>query len=496
MIRNQTYYLRILILTLTGILACHAPVAAQNIPLTADGPHYQNLTNPSNLYVRDRIYKIRISLMQGGYLSSTPQSAGSAGTHISRLFDPKYWRNDGLESELLTPADRSELLSDHIGRHNSARFLNQAELRWLDIRWHGSDRSYAVSLKTRYASRFEIGRGLFSVDPDNNGDFSNINRSFHQNTQVLHELSFTTAESLTYLSGMLPNLSQFVVGISPKVILAGGYNALEIEERFLTDGLRGTRASALSYNQKAAGYMTQFGSGGLSGQPVPGFTRSNLLNPAGYGFGLDAGMSYMITLGDDLSLLNRGFEATRKAVRIHLSLTDIGAVYYSGETLNADLESAATFLTEEPATVERTFYGAPAEYIHFLKPLKHHDLDFTQAEQNESMTVFLPAAAHAGIDFRYDWFSIDGTAHYYFQDQAFSTSGLAVNSGIEIRPAPLLSLHAGAGYSPHQTHHYTGGLRLHTSWFDINTSALLLGTRGSNNLMFSGATGGVSFYLN
>src|SRR5690625_2612347 len=75
-----------------------------------------------------------------------------------------YWRNTGLEQQLLTPEGRETILRDHFGSNSTARFFNQAEMNWIDIRWHGNRRSYALSLKTRYASRFEIGRGLFSLE--------------------------------------------------------------------------------------------------------------------------------------------------------------------------------------------------------------------------------------------------------------------------------------------------------------------------------------------
>lgn len=473
-----------------------AGLAAQNISLTTDSPPYQNLTNPSNLYIQEQIYKTRWSVLQGGYLSYNPHPTESVSHHINRMFDTKYWRNTGLESEQLNPALRENLLHDHYGSNNSARFFNQAELKWLDFRWHGSRRSYAVSLKTRYASRFEIGRGIFSVDQSGLQDFSSVNRSFHQKSQVLHEISFTTAEPLTYLSGMFSNLSQFVAGITPKLIIAGGYNALQIDEQLAYNDMTDSWSSTLTYDQKSAGHMTQFAAGALRGTPGTGLTRKNLLNPAGYGFGIDAGLSYMITLGDDLSLLNRGVEATRKAVRFSLSLTDIGAMIYTGDTFEAHQEAVVTPLQEAPAVAERTFYGAPAEYIHFLEPLGLLEADGIRMKENESIGVYLPSAAHGGIDFRYNSFSADGSVHYHFQDHAFAASGLTVNSGIEIRPLPLLSLRAGAGFSQNQPGYYIGGARLHTRWFEVNASAVLIRTQGSNSHSFSGAMGGVAFYLN
>src|SRR5690625_5922299 len=92
-------------------------------------------------------------------------------------------------------------------------------MNWIDIRWHDNRRSYALSLKTRYASRFEIGRGLFSLEGSQNGDYSAINRSFYQKSQVFHELSFTTAEPLTYLSVLLFVLSQLVICISTSFLI-------------------------------------------------------------------------------------------------------------------------------------------------------------------------------------------------------------------------------------------------------------------------------------
>ena len=478
------------------LIAGATSLSAQNVSLTTGISPYQHLTNPSNLYVQDRLYNVRVSALQSGYLSYTPQPGGSIPAHVNRLFDTKYWRNTGRESEFLTPGGREQIIRDHYGSGNSARFFNQAEMNWLDIRWHGSGRSYALSLKTRYASRFEIGRGIFSMEGAGPANGNRVNRSFHQKSHVLHEISFTTAEPLTYLSGMLPNLSQFVVGISPKLLIAGGYTELQADEQVHFDSLTNTWSSDLSFHQKAAGYMAQFATDAMRGGYVPGLTRKNLLNPAGYGVGIDAGISYMMTLGDDLSLLNRGREATRKALRVNFSLTDIGAMIYSGDTFEATLDPDVTTLHEEPAVAERTFYGAPAEYIYFLEPLGLHEVDRIQIVENESMAVFLPSAAHFGLDFRYNRFSAEGSAHYYFQDHAFSASGFGVNSVLEIRPVSLLSFHAGAGFSQNQPSYYSGGARLHTRWFEVNASAVLIQTAGSNTHTFSGAMGGIAFFLN
>src|SRR5690625_5436419 len=102
--------------------------------------------------------------------------------------------------------------------------------------------------------------------------------------------------------------------------------------------------------------MAEFANDIAGGRYVPGLTRKNLLNPAGYGFGVDAGISYMVTLGDDLSLLNRGKEATRKALRFNFSLTDIGALFFTGEQFCANLDSTVTILLEEPEVTDLTFY--------------------------------------------------------------------------------------------------------------------------------------------
>lgn len=472
-------------------------IQAQNISLTRGGALYQDLTWPQNLYVQDRLYNVRISVLQGGYLSYTPQPAGSVSQHLDRLYDTRYWRNTGLESEMLSPSGREKILQDHFGSNNTARFFNQAEMNWVDIRWHGNRRSYAISLKTRYASRFETGRGLYTLEGVQNGDYSAINRSFHQKSQVFHELSFTTAEPLTYLSGMMSDLSQFVVGITPKFVIAAGYTEVHADEQIHYDQLAHNWSSTFSFNQKASGYMAEYASDIVQGRYVPGLTRRNLLIPAGYGFGIDAGVSYMITLGDDLSLLYRGREATRKALRFNFSLTDIGAVFYAGDTFGANLEPAVSTLQEEPGVPRRAFYGAPAEYVHFLEPLGLHRMeDQIEIDVNEPKSVFLPSAAHAGIDFMYNLISLSGTAHYTFQDQAFSNSGFGVNSTIEVRPVSPLSFHAGAGFSQDQSGYYTGGARLMTRWFELNATAVLVRTRGSGSHHFSGAMGGLAFYLN
>src|SRR5690625_7165545 len=105
---------------------------------------------------------------------------------------------------------------------------------------------------------------------------------------------------------MLSALSQFVVGNTPKFLIAAGYTEVYADEQIHYDQLAHHWSSTFQFNQRASGYMAEFANDIAVGRYVPGLTRRNLLNPAGYGFGVDAGISSMVTLVDDRRLVDRG----------------------------------------------------------------------------------------------------------------------------------------------------------------------------------------------
>jgi hypothetical protein len=91
-----------------------------------------------------------------------------------------------------------------------SEFVNQTDFYWFGLKWVRPERSYALSLRSRVASRYQLGQGLFSDQLfDKNGDIT-FDQSFNQRYQSLHELSFGFAESFTLLNGLFrsfPNLS-------------------------------------------------------------------------------------------------------------------------------------------------------------------------------------------------------------------------------------------------------------------------------------------------
>ena len=286
--------------------------------------------NPANLYIQEKNYRFQISLLQGGLYYDTLLPYPN---NIDRF---KSYNNhtqlfDGYTNVEKLGVDDYEILlnRNYPGNNTTRKFLTQTDFYWFGLKWVRPERSYGLAFRTRYSSRYEIGKGYFSKDPiERNGSLI-VDQSFDQKSQILHEISFGYAESFTYLNGLFPQLSEFIIGIAPKFVISGSSLHSDFTNIYKREEESLTWNHTTSYSQKNSGVLTgystrYFNSASLPSDPNHSF--KSLMKPAGYGFGIDIGVTYMLTFGDDLSMLRQQNQPTEKSLRLSFSLTDVGVV--------------------------------------------------------------------------------------------------------------------------------------------------------------------------
>jgi hypothetical protein len=497
---------------ITGMLLClitsipvhgQMSVTTENMALGGGGTSYLTgyealFVNPANLYIQEKNYSFQISLLQGGgYFDSLLPITGN-NTRFSRFREISAPYHAPSMRRQLNNEMREELLSRSFELNRlDSEFVNQTDFYWFGLKWMRPERSYALSFRTRTASRYILGQGLFSDQIFEKNGVVTFDQSFNQRYQTLHELSFGYAESFTLLNGLIPRLSGFIIGIAPKIVLGGSYLEADYHNRFVMDSETMIWNQNQRFRQNSSGLLTEHADPFFSGQTLPvNHTFSDLLRPTGFGFGLDLGLTWLITFGDDFSVLRQQNEPTEQSLRLSISVTDLGAVYYSDNPLRYNTGLDTREVSRPNQLSEYLFEGAPNEHYSFLSQFEPFRNLLRTSPRSENFGVLLPMSLNAGGLFQYKRLKVMGDFTYSVVENAFNPSGIISYLGLEIRPVPYLPIRAGTRLSSHLPGYYSIGTGIETRRFDLNASFQLKSRNGRPSSEILGASViGLKFYL-
>jgi hypothetical protein len=455
--------------------------------------------NPANLFIREKNYRLQLSLLQSGGTVDALSRVHSPTDRL-RLFESHLLPYKTLdEGQRLDHDLRNEIIDRNFpGRRRAVAQQSYSDIHWFGLKWYGEDRAYALGLRSRHYSNFELGRGYFSNSTIESNGEQLLDRSFRHQYQTLHELSFGFAESFTFLNGLTSGLNQFIVGIAPKVVLAGSYlnseyrntysyreeNNTWLRDHQFTEHTSGTFSdqSRIHYNNNRIDFV--------------GGSFNELMNPSGIGFGLDVGITYLITFGSDLSVILRDNVPTEKSLRISFSITDLGAVHHFRDAEKSQYEARMDEITRLPSLSNYSFTGAPGEHLFFLNHLEDSPLDEPAENQSRSIQALLPAAMHAGALFQINRVKLMGDFSMPIAGNQFASKAPVFYVGAELRPLSFLPLRAGTRLAPHLPGYYSFGFGIDTRYFEINTAVQLRSSRiGPTEELMGVSLTGIKLYF-
>lgn len=433
--------------------------------------------NPANLYIQEKNYRFQISLLQGGIYYDTVLPITNTMDRFDSFQDQTHFFDSQSSSIALAPDDYETILSrNYSGNNTSKEFLTENDIYWFGLKWVRPERSYALALRTRYATRYELGRGFFSANPVEKNNSSIVDQSFSQKSQLLHELSFGYAESFTFLNGLFPQLSEFIIGIAPKIVISGASLDATFTNTYERDSASNSWVQQTGYEQQTSGVLSTYGKQYFNSGSLPvqsDETFRDLMQPSGIGFGLDIGVTYLITFGDDFSVLRQQNQPTKKSLRIGLSITDLGAVYQYKSPLQSSTESEEKLTPQIGPLSDKVFLGAPNEHYFFLSQFDQFTSLASSSQGQESYDLLLPTSIQAGALFQYQRIKLMGDFSYSLSETPFNHTGLASYIGIELRPLPFLPIRGGTRFARKMSGYYSFGTGLETKYFDLNMSVLL-----------------------
>ncbi len=458
--------------------------------------------NPANLLLQDKNRDLSITILQGStFWSGLNRTEGfkdyfDGFREVLKPFEP----SDGFNLRTFQGNERDEFLERHFVNGHSYRSFNaQSELNWVGIKWAGSEKAFALSLRTRIGNQFTLGRGLFSDEAIQKNSDLIVNRSFKHNYQILHELSFGYSESFTFLNGIQPGSTEFIIGIAPKLIIPGSGLNVDVTDQYTFQPDHSNWNRETAYFQNSSGALTeQVISDYRSFIDDPNQTPllnpvsfNDMLKPTGIGIGLDIGLTYLITFGDELTLIKEDKRVINQSLRFSISLTDIGGTFINREASEISTDYQAIESNRTGPITDIIYGGSPNEHYFFLNQLGVQLPNQDGSTEVEQIYVMLPASIQTGALFQFNWFKIMGDASYSMVDSAYKPAGIVSYIGTEIRPFHFLPLRAGTRFGKNLPSIFSFGTGLETAGFDLS-AAVMIQTDEFGSTPFTGHLVGAS----
>jgi len=456
--------------------------------------------NPANIQLREKNYRVQFSFAEIGVYHDTPLRIRNVGDRFNSYSD--QFNIPGSNDYLLSNEGRESLLSRHYPSNRLNRqFRSTSAIHWFGIKWFRDERSYALSVRTRQSNRYTVGRGWYDENPVETDNGLEIDQMLSHSFQTLHEISFGYSESFSFLSGLLPRISRFNIGIAPKIVLSGPAYSTRFSDHYTRseDGQPWVRESSYSFESsgKFSSHAQQLAFGNTS---LPSeerlFSQSDLFQPSGIGAAIDLGITYLFTFGDDLSLIRRTEEATEKSLRLSFSVTDLGIIHYFDDPFRTDISSTVSDM-ETPGSVSNHLYsGAVLQDFQFLTFDGVHPLQQNGNQNQDSFSSMLPTSIQSGILFQINRIKLMGDFKLGLHDDAFQSTKLKSFIGAEVRPLSFLPLRAGTRLATELPGYYSFGAGLETTYFDINAAVQFRSTAAGPTLEPVAASAvAIKFYI-
>lgn len=459
-------------------------------------------TNPANLHLREKNYSLQITLAESGAYFDTPLKINNGRERI-RLFGETL-QTPGADANRFIGDERQLLLNRYYDNSRDLRQMQSGSVvNWLGIKWFGDEKSYAFAVRSRQSSRYSVGRGYYDLNPVEENGLESINRSLTHRYQTLHEVSFGYSESFSFLSGLIPRISKFIIGVAPKIVIAGPGYTTQFTDRYSREDSSAPWSRNSSYTFESSGifsrYAERFAAGGQPFDELGHITKLNdLLSPTGIGAAIDLGVTYLFTFGDDLSLIRRGEEPTEKSLRLSLSITDLGILHTFDDPIKAEGNRTDSENAEPGPLTDQYYSGALLQDFSFLGvgETGNHPLHSIRSFDPNSYQSLLPTSLQTGILFQINRIKMMGDFQLGLTDNAFHSTKLTTYIGTEVRPFPFLPLRAGTRLATDLPGYYSFGAGIETTYFDINAAVQFRSTSAGPTLEPVAASAvAVKFYI-
>lgn len=475
--------LTLLLLCLSASGMAQAVITPRNMALGGGGSTYitdsnANFYNPANLMIQDREGDFSVTVGVAGIFVNAMKNYSGLKDQFnnSKNYFNLYEHNSASQ---LTNAERDKLIDDNYPNggtlsDNRARY----DFTLAGLKWKHDNHAYSVALRHRTSSSFRVGKGWYEPDftETNEGNLLH-DRSLIHRYQSLYELSFGYAESFQFLTGLTPRIDNFIIGIAPKLVLGGEYQNADWVNHYKKSGEEEPVHQNQAFSYDASGDFGNSTSAYLSGVALENANaqsfNNNATNINGIGAGLDIGITYLYTLGSDLTAIHPNDEPTQRSLRLSFAMTDIGFVSYSGDEISMASESETTDATIPAQRADEVFTGARGQYADFIEKFGSDNPFLSSSRSNDNFSTLLPMALHGGMLLELNRFKLMGDVSVGLTNNAFNSTKIASSFGMEIRPFDFLPLRGGVRFKAQNVDFLSLGTAIETKKWEFSISAQL-----------------------
>lgn len=435
-----------------------------------------NFYNPANLMIQDRKGTFFFGIASGGFKLGALQNYPSIADQIdnTRLYIEPY-KTGNTE---LTNFSRTDIIDDNYpGNTTLSDHKTRYDLTLVGLKWMRNTHSFSVAIRTRTSSSYRVGKGWHTNSFEElSEDIAIRDRTLIHRQQTLHEISFGYAESFQFLTGLTPRLDNFIIGIAPKFVMGGGYQNAEWINRYEQQTSGGIN-HIQKFNYTATGNFGSAASRYRNGVALPVANEqafdSDIFSIDGYGAGLDIGITYLLTLGSDLSAIRPDQQPTQKSLRLSFSMTDIGFISYLNDEISVSSPSDTVFNASSPVSLsQELFVGARGQYLQYLENNGEYNPFFEAGNSDiNSFATLLPMAIHSGALLEINRIKVMGDVSIGLTNNAFNSTKIISSFGMELRPFQFLPLRGGIQFKAHRPDFISLGTAIETRLWDLSLAA-------------------------
>lgn len=519
MTQPQTYYQQGLAKGLLGflcflLLGINLPLNAQpvldarNVALGGGGTAYlsgieANFYNPANLAVYDREGTLHLGFGTLGTFFEPVLSSGNPRNQFERYTDTFLPYSPG--SLTISPTDREALLEENYsGNESRSEHLSRADMLWGGAVWKKGNTALSLALRTRAGSRINVGKGWYSTESISQDSIRFRDFTLVKELQVLHEISLGFAQEFEFFNGLMPRISKLFIGIAPKLVIGGAYENSFYEAQYTLSSVPDEGTYSRTFDLKSAGNNSKMlNSYLLTRDPQTAIDQEldnrSLTDPTGFGGGIDFGLTYIIPLGTEVTLLDEGENRRplEKSLRIGFSITNIGVIRYSKSPFQLQSEpSTSTIQSQNP--LNSRFVGSAGQVPVFFEEATNIPNPLLEAESrsDESFTTSLPASLNTGAVLDLKRFKLMGDLTLGLNNTAFTNKKLVGRFGLETRPLPYLPIRLGTALAAGKPLRIGAGTGIETRYWDFSISTqLLVKSSTLTTDVVGGALAGLQFHL-
>ncbi len=482
-------------------------IGARNTSLGGGGTAYltgyeATFWNPANLMVKDLKGRLHFGAGHTGILYEPVFSTDAAGDQFFNFTDSFYPYETGTAD--INSLQREQILDNNYPRRN---LLSQHQTR-TDIilggaLWQREEYALSAVIRTRLASRIEVGRGWYSEEFVSSGDQFIRDLTMNQQKNQLYEFTVGYAREFTFIEGLLPRLSKLYVGIAPKIVLAGPSMDATYNSRYILPDEDSQPVFASQFSMRTTGVYTQMTNDYIASQNSQQAISSNLdrkfkIRNTGYGLGFDFGLTYLIPLGEELPTLNSGKESSvSKSLRFGLSINDLGVARYNKTPLVLNTPSDTTQIAQQ-SPLGAMFIGADGQYLSYFQSATNLANPILNA-QNVSRNTYselLPTSMNAGVLFELSRVKLMGDLTLGLNNTAFTNTKLAIHLGLEARPVPQIPLRIGTRLASGLPTHVGLGAGIETGhWSFTFGTQVIVRSQTLTSEFVGGAFGGIQLHF-